>query len=181
MARNGVDAKGGDGVKCLSLWQPWATLMALGAKTVETRSWSTTYRGLLAIHAAKMWSTELHAIACGEVFWRALCGDTGVLGAANGLVNLPNELTKYGGGCLPFGAVVAVVDLDDCRDVGHLNPGKVEREFGDYSPGRFGWVTSNPRMLRRPVALNGRQGLFGLPDDVAEELMEEARISEHAS
>lgn len=40
-------------MKALTLWQPWATLVALGVKTIETRSWSTSYRGPLAIHAAK--------------------------------------------------------------------------------------------------------------------------------
>jgi hypothetical protein len=40
-------------VKALSLWQPWASLIPLGTKTIETRSWSTRYRGPLAIHAAK--------------------------------------------------------------------------------------------------------------------------------
>lgn len=39
-------------IPVLSLWQPWATLVALGVKTIETRSWSTHYRGPLAIHAA---------------------------------------------------------------------------------------------------------------------------------
>ncbi len=38
---------------CLSLSQPWATLIAVGAKTMETRSWRTYYAGPLAIHAAK--------------------------------------------------------------------------------------------------------------------------------
>lgn len=37
----------------LSLWQPWASLIAHGAKTIETRGWATHYRGPLAIHAAK--------------------------------------------------------------------------------------------------------------------------------
>lgn len=31
----------------LSLTQPWATLVAIGAKKIETRSWTTTYRGAL--------------------------------------------------------------------------------------------------------------------------------------
>jgi hypothetical protein len=39
-------------MKALTLWQPWATLIANGTKTIETRSWSTSYRGPLAIHAA---------------------------------------------------------------------------------------------------------------------------------
>lgn len=38
--------------RALSLWQPWASLIAVGAKTIETRGWSTTYRGPLLIHAA---------------------------------------------------------------------------------------------------------------------------------
>lgn len=38
-------------MKALSLWQPWASLVALGEKRIETREWSTRYRGELAIHA----------------------------------------------------------------------------------------------------------------------------------
>ncbi len=38
-------------MKVLTLHQPWASLVALGVKTIETRSWSTSYRGPLAIHA----------------------------------------------------------------------------------------------------------------------------------
>ena len=51
-------------VRILTLWEPWATLMAIGAKRIETRSWATRYRGPLAIHAArgglKLW--ELHGL-----------------------------------------------------------------------------------------------------------------------
>jgi hypothetical protein len=39
-------------MKALTIWQPWATLIAAGVKRIETRSWSTDYRGPLAIHAA---------------------------------------------------------------------------------------------------------------------------------
>lgn len=31
-------------MKAISLWQPWASLMAVGAKRYETRSWGTLYR-----------------------------------------------------------------------------------------------------------------------------------------
>jgi len=40
-------------VKVLSLLQPWATLVVMGIKKIETRSWSTTHRGALLIHASK--------------------------------------------------------------------------------------------------------------------------------
>jgi hypothetical protein len=39
-------------MKALTLTQPSATLVAPGAKRIETRSWPTSYRGPLAIHAA---------------------------------------------------------------------------------------------------------------------------------
>lgn len=39
--------------RCISLWQPWATLIAIGEKKIETRSWNPYYRGWMAIHAAK--------------------------------------------------------------------------------------------------------------------------------
>lgn len=40
-------------MKALTIRQPWASLIAAGVKTIETRSWSTKYRGPLAIHAGK--------------------------------------------------------------------------------------------------------------------------------
>lgn len=40
-------------MRALSLRQPWASLVTIGVKTIETRSWATKYRGPLAIHAAK--------------------------------------------------------------------------------------------------------------------------------
>ena len=40
-------------MKVLSLLQPWATLVVMGIKQIETRSWSTAHRGTLLIHASK--------------------------------------------------------------------------------------------------------------------------------
>ena len=39
-------------MRALSLWQPWASLIYDGRKTIETRHWEMLYRGPLAIHAA---------------------------------------------------------------------------------------------------------------------------------
>lgn len=36
--------------KCLSLTEPYATLIKNSIKTIETRSWKTSYRGELYIH-----------------------------------------------------------------------------------------------------------------------------------
>ena len=40
-------------MKAITVWQPWATLLATGQKHNETRSWKTSYRGEILIHAAK--------------------------------------------------------------------------------------------------------------------------------
>lgn len=50
------------GHRAITLHQPWATLIALGVKMVETRSRRMSYRGPVAIHAAKRhpeWDTRL--------------------------------------------------------------------------------------------------------------------------
>ncbi len=39
-------------MKCLSLAEPYATLIKNSIKTIETRSWKTLYRGELYIHAS---------------------------------------------------------------------------------------------------------------------------------
>lgn len=45
-------------IKAISLKQPWASLVASGKKTIETRKWITTYRGDLVICSSKKPSIE---------------------------------------------------------------------------------------------------------------------------
>ncbi|HEX2406122.1 MAG TPA: ASCH domain-containing protein [Nitrososphaeraceae archaeon] len=40
-------------MKCLSLKQPFADLLALGEKTIELRKWNTKFRGKFLVHASK--------------------------------------------------------------------------------------------------------------------------------
>ena len=39
-------------MKCISIKQPWADLIVRGIKDIENRSWSTSYRGRILIHAS---------------------------------------------------------------------------------------------------------------------------------
>jgi hypothetical protein len=92
--------------KVLTLHQPWATLVALGVKTIETRSWSTNYRGPLLIHAGvrgpgygnvgDWWHGRCHH---DRARW-VTCDDTGDNPDA---VDVP----------LPLGAIVASCTLAD--------------------------------------------------------------------
>jgi hypothetical protein len=44
--------------------------------------------------------------------------------------------------------------------------GDIERNCGDFSLGRFGWVLDNVCPLPSPIPLRGRQGLFEIPDAI---------------
>lgn len=40
-------------MKAISIQQPWANMIAAGEKTIETRTWSTQYRGEILIVSSK--------------------------------------------------------------------------------------------------------------------------------
>ena len=138
-------------MKVLSLTQPWATLVAIGAKTIETRSWATRYRGPLAIHAAKGLGSiggplGLMALCRTEPFHCCLVA-AGYTGTSQ----------------LPFGAIVAVCTLDDCfqfTSESTANLSAQELAFGDYTPGRYGFRLSNIRQLDAPIPARGSLGLW---------------------
>ena len=55
------------------MWQPWASLIAIGAKQIETRHWPTKYRGPIAIHTAKrIHKSEMRELDCRKSFREAL-------------------------------------------------------------------------------------------------------------
>jgi ASCH domain len=47
----------------LSVRQPWAWLIVHGYKDVENRSWATSFRGPVLIHAEKRWTADERAQA----------------------------------------------------------------------------------------------------------------------
>lgn len=129
-------------MKCLSLWQPWATLVAIGTKQYETRHWSTNYRGPLLIHAAK---TEEEAGICFAPFFRDALKAAGY-----------HRFSE-----LPRGEVVAMVELMDVVRVEKMRDhiGEAEKAFGNYADGRYAWVLGKvSRIENAPV--RGAQGLF---------------------
>ncbi len=142
-------------MKALTLTQPWATLVALGAKRIETRSWGTPYRGPLAIHAAKGLGpvggySGLISLCYGEPFRGAL----GAAGFAPG----------RGGRELPLGQVVAVCQLVDCiradRALQLDLVSEREAEFGDFRTGRWAWLLEDVRALPEPIPARGTLGLW---------------------
>src|SRR3982751_1322426 len=96
-------------MKALTLTQPWATLVAIGAKRIETRSWSTTYRGEVAIHAAKGFPRDCHELCATEPFLSVLkaAGFTHTRELPTGVIVADGVLAGVGGGDLVANADAA--------------------------------------------------------------------------
>lgn len=148
-------------MKAITLWQPWASLVAIGAKKIETRSWPTKYRGPLAIHAAK--DRRYWKIAHDEPFRSVFM-----------------EARLYRQDDLPYGCIIATAEIVDClmiqrqTFIGYpiLKNGQEikgnELAFGDYTPRRYAWILEDVKQLPEPIPAKGRQGLWNweVPDGV---------------
>ena len=165
-----IPMKEGDYMIAITIKQPWATLIALGEKRFETRSWQTKYRGQIAIHAGKQIDIEA-------------CHDRDIASALNkhGIVIIDD---------LPTGVVLAKVDLVNCWHIvyhpgtdvdkaksipigGELDvpkhhpdfhryivPTEKEISFGDWTPGRYAWELTNIQVLDEPIPTKGQLSLW---------------------
>lgn len=162
-------------MKALVLYQPWATLMAIGVKRNETRVRPWIYDGDVAICAAKQKlgdSVPDSYVKALQHLWsyRSIVG-----GYASNIKDLYYSL--------PFGAVVCVVNKTGCHRtesvlMEHLSNGFTELECGDYEPTRFYYPTTNCRRLKTPVPVVGRQFVFDLPPDVEAKVLATLRAQE---
>lgn len=129
-------------MKALTVRQPWATLIALGAKRIETRSWSTRYRGPLAIHSSASFTRNM----------KKLCAHPPIREALGPFIG-PEQLT--------LGAVIAVVELVDCTLITgpESEPDEPESHFGIYEPGRYAWRLANVQRIG-PFPARGWLGMW---------------------
>ncbi len=129
-------------MKALTILQPWAELIASGVKRIENRSWPTSYRGPLAIHAGK-------GRRCFDVdadAWRDFYGVR---------MPLPDEVT--------FGAVIAIATLTACVPRDSLAKEFPELAGSPFAEGPYCWVLTDVRRIE-PVPFSGKQMLWEFPD-----------------
>lgn len=145
-------------MKAMTLTQPWASLVAIGAKRIETRSWGTNYRGPLAIHAAKGLTPVGGLEGLKDLCQTPPFCDELLAAGIHFATDLPR------GGVLAVCALVTCIRLDDdltVRDVLLLpSAAPHERAFGDYSVGRFAWVLADVQRLPDPLSARGALGLW---------------------
>jgi hypothetical protein len=157
-----------DPIPAISLWQPYASLIAAGVKPYETRGFAPPARLLghrIAIHAAKRVPVR------GEL-------GTDVEAAISGALGRDDWFGRDG---LPLGAVLCTAILDQARQVERAPdahgvaivagltpvpssmrlPIKIDL-FSDYSVGRWLWHLRSIEPLPDPIPARGRQ-MIGWP------------------
>lgn len=120
----------------LSVRQPWASLIVLGLKTVEIRSWPTNYRGCLFIHATKTLDER------GMKRFQIESPPTGALIGTVELIRVERFTEST---------------WEELADA-HL-------DIGPFSPGLYAWHMANPMLLPEPVPYRGDRGLFQITID----------------
>ena len=135
--RRGHERCGLDGdtviIPAISLWQPWASFIAIGVKPYETRHWPAPRRIIgqrIAIHAAKrkMPREELE-------WWRNVSAQD----------DPP-----------PLGAFVCTALLARVVPTVRVLPD----DYGDYSEGRFAWHLTDIEPIEPAIPGRGSQGFW---------------------
>jgi activating signal cointegrator 1 len=132
-------------LKCLTISQPYASLIAGGEKWVENRSWYTSYRGQLGIHAGKgsqyLDRDQLAEYPTGAIIAVARLRSCMLLPRIQPLidhVSIPDSLRFDG------------VTLGDLRAI-------VAHE---HAEGPYCWILGDVRKLPLPIPCRGSQGLW---------------------
>ncbi len=131
-------------MKVLSLTEPYATLIKNGIKTIETRSWKTTYRGRLYIHAS---STKIPK----------------AYRENQALMSLVNNKE------LSYGNIICSCDLVDCIEmtdefIDDIRKNNNEYVTGIYAKGRYAWILKNIEILDNPIKAKGHLGIWNYED-----------------
>ncbi len=131
-------------MKVLSLKEPYATLVKENKKLVETRSWKTTYRGELYIHAS---TTKISKE----------CRENKELMAL--IENIP----------LNFGNIICKCKLVDCiymtKDYVENMQKNNQQEYicGVYAEGRYAWILEDIKPIK-PIKAKGQLQIWNYDD-----------------
>lgn len=133
-------------MRALTVRRPWAALIVSGHKPTENRSWPTSWRGLLVIHAGQRWEPAGAALAAaqGVPMDRAAC-PLGYLGTVR-LV----DVHEAAGCCAPWGHPTGWHwTLDEPGAFAVVMPG----------PGRLGLYRPPTEVIRSIITRDDRGGV----------------------
>lgn len=144
-------------MKVISIWNPYSTLIVHGYKTCETRGWPAPARLVgerLGIASTKVITPHQRAHWNDETF-------RGFYDA----LDLPDPAN------LPRGFLLGTVVIDSVDLITEdllANTSDEEKSYGWWDVGNFAWRLRDPQMLKHPVPVRGRQGLWDWNGDLSE-------------
>ncbi|XP_010530495.1 PREDICTED: uncharacterized protein LOC104807079 [Tarenaya hassleriana] len=140
---------------CLTMHQPWASLLVYGIKRVEGRSWPAPIRGRLWIHAASKVPDEA-TIKAMEEFYREIYAVNGVTD-----INFPEHY--------PVSRLLGCVEVVGCVKCEELQNWEALPE-GVRLEGQtdFCWLCEKPQKLIIPFEMRGFQGVYNLEKKIYE-------------
>lgn len=141
-------------MKALSLLQPWASLIMVGAKKWETRSWRPSKETLYRLRNTRL---LIHASAKYDKQNKGLLTFPPFCGFLNYADNLPTGAII---GSVVIGRVISTIDW-----IAEFNPAKnndaaVEKAFGNYNGGRWAWELLSVRKFEYPIPAKGSLSLW---------------------
>lgn len=147
-------------MKALTVWQPWASLIAAGAKPYEFRSWAAPNfaRGRrIAIHAG---ARPVRRAEIADLVARLMGNDWSVALKAEALPLLERALRSPG--MLPLSAVLCTVELGTPRRaweiVGEFGGAINDSDRDEHS--NWAWPVSAIEPLLPPIEARGAQGFW---------------------
>ena len=129
-------------MKCLSLKQPYADLLAFGEKTIELRKWYTKFRGEFLIHASK----NIDLQACER---------------------LDIDIDK-----LTIGAIISSAFLYDFKEYSNQEEFNKDKQkhfsiLSKYFDGyKYGFLVKDARMFKELIPYSGKLGFFEVGDSI---------------
>lgn len=138
-------------MKALTIHQPWGAALATGMKQYETRPRQSHHRGLLAIHAGKVFNADGFANVSHLPFNEHI------------EVPLSRRWSGLAAEDFPTGVILAVAELTDCIQMDEdliASVSDQERSLGDWQVGRWAYKLENVQVLQKPVAASGKQGMW---------------------
>ncbi|KAF8821698.1 zinc finger motif, C2HC5-type protein, partial [Cardiosporidium cionae] len=143
------ERKAAEDTHCISIQQPWATLILEGIKRVEGREWPTLHRGRLWIHAAAKPLDELTQFTAESLYHSV---------AIEQSVDLAS-LTY------PVSTLLGSITLETCLSYDQYTQSDYPIDaslFSDMIPSKFYFILSHPLKLKHPVMMRGNVKLWKL-------------------
>jgi hypothetical protein len=163
-----TDPKKGMMLNAMSLRQPYASLMAIGAKLYETSKWPTGRRGWTAIHAASQMSDKERNLALEPGFIDALLPAYSLPPEGDiPYIAIPSLNPKI---YLPVGCYLSIGILERAHRTEDIRR-KISLEealFGDYCNGRWAFEFSCMQRLAAPIPGPGALNIYDSPLETRE-------------